>query len=165
MCYDSSMIIDKLQNAKLYPFGSVWERIFEFLNSLTPDTPEKKYIIDDEDIFAIVMSYDTAVPDGGLFESHREYVDIQSVIVGAERFECDFVDNLEVNNPYDASKEATFYKRKVAGQISVDVYPGTFLVLFPHDAHFPGLTIGDSSKRVKKVVVKVRKSLLFARDF
>lgn len=154
------MIIDKLQNAKLYPFGLAWERAFEFLSSLTPETPEKKYVIDGEDIFAIVMSYETSQAENRLFESHREYVDIQSVIVGAERFECDFADRLEINDYYDALKEATFYKRNASGEVRVDIYPGTFLMLYPNDAHLAGVIIGDSSKSVKKVVVKIRKSLL-----
>lgn len=154
------MIIDKLQNAKLYPFGLAWERTFEFLNSLTPDTLDGKYVIDGEDIFAIVMSYETAAPDEKIFESHCEYVDIQSVITGCERFECDFADALEVETPYDALKEAAFYRRNTQGRVSVDIYPDTFLMLYSNDAHLAGVMIGDSSKSVKKVVVKIRKSLL-----
>ncbi|MDD5157100.1 YhcH/YjgK/YiaL family protein [Sulfurimonas sp.] len=154
------MIIDKLQNAKLYYFGSAWERAFEFLNSLTPDTLEGKYVIDGEDIFAIIMSYETTVADEKIFESHREYVDIQSVIVGSERFECDFADALEVETPYDTLKEAAFYRRNIQGRVIVDIYPETFLMLYPNDAHLAGVMIGDSSKSVKKVVVKIRKSLL-----
>ncbi len=154
------MIIDKLQNAKLYPFGLVWERAFEFLNSLTPDTLDGKYEIDGEDIFAIVMSYKTSSPEEKIFESHLEYVDIQSVIVGSERFECDFADTLEVKTPYDAIKEAALYKRNVRGQVIVDIYPETFLMLYPNDAHLAGVMIGDTSESVKKVVVKIRKSLL-----
>ena len=154
------MIIDKLQDAKLYPFGSAWERAFEFLSSLTPDASEGKYVIDGEDIFAIVMSYETTAPEEKIFESHREYVDIQSVITGCERFECNFADELEIETPYDASKEAAFYKRTKAGQITVDLHHGTFLMLYPNDAHPAGVKIGNNSEHVKKVVVKIRKSLI-----
>lgn len=154
------MIIDKLQNAKLYSFGLAWERAFEFLNSLTPESQERKYVIDGEDIFAIIMSYETSAPDEKIFESHREYVDIQSVITGCERFECDFADELEIETPYDALKEAAFYKRTKQGQITVDIHHGTFLMLYPNDAHLAGVKIENSSKHVKKVVVKIRKSLL-----
>jgi len=50
------MIIDKIENFGLYPFGSVWNLIFEFLGTLTLETEDKNYTIDGEDIFAIVMS-------------------------------------------------------------------------------------------------------------
>lgn len=154
------MIIDTLKNRELYSFGPAWKKAFEFLETLTPESADGKYIIDGEDIFAIVMSYDTASPETGTFESHREYVDIQSVIVGAERFECSFTENLELHMPYDATKEAAFYKRTKPGQTRVDVYPGTFVMLWPHDAHLPGLMAGERSERVKKVVVKVKRELL-----
>ncbi|MDD2789142.1 MAG: YhcH/YjgK/YiaL family protein [Sulfurimonas sp.] len=154
------MIIDKTQNAALYSFGEAWTKAFAFLASLTPESEERKYSIDGDDIFAIVMSYDTAAPELGLYESHREYVDIQSVLIGTERFECELTQRLEINDPYDAAKEATFYKRSNAGYTSVDVTPETFVMLYPHDAHLAGLIVGESSARVKKVVVKVRKSLL-----
>ncbi|MDD2789137.1 MAG: hypothetical protein PHU40_00555 [Sulfurimonas sp.] len=69
------MIIDKVQNATLYHFGEAWTKAFAFLASLTPES--------------------------GLYESHREYVDIQSVLVGAERFECELTERLEINDPKD----------------------------------------------------------------
>jgi YhcH/YjgK/YiaL family protein len=154
------MIFDRLDHAQLYPFGPAWQRAVEFLKTLTPESEEGKYVIDGDDLFAIIMSYDTALPDDGKFESHREYVDIQSVITGAEGFECAFTDTLEVADAYDPEKEAAFYRRVTPGSSRVDVLPGTFVLLFPHDAHLAGLTVGGTSQRVKKVVVKVRRSLL-----
>jgi YhcH/YjgK/YiaL family protein len=154
------MIIDKTENHDLYHFGPVWKRVFAFLETLTPDSPEQRYAIQDDDIFAIVMSYDTCAPESGLYESHREYVDVQSVIVGCEGFECAFADTLDVETLYDAAKDAAFYRRSRPGPSRVDVSPGTFVMLYPNDAHMAGLIVGDSSARVKKVVVKIRKSLL-----
>lgn len=154
------MIIDKLENFEQYHFGSAWQRAFAFLNTLTPDSPDMKYPIDGDDIFAIVMSYNTTAPETGVFESHRNYVDIQSVIVGAEGFECAFSDELTPETPYDASKDAAFYKRTAPGQTRVNVLPGTFVMLYPHDAHLAGLMVETESKRVKKVVIKVKRELL-----
>lgn len=156
------MIIDKVENFEHYHFGAAWQRVFAFLNTLTPDSPEMKYTIDGDDIFAIVMSYDTATPETGVFESHKKYVDIQTVLVGCEGFECAFSDELTVQTPYDASKDAAFYKRVVPGHTRVNVYPGTFVMLYPHDAHLAGLQVADRSQMVKKVVVKVNKALLSA---
>jgi len=154
------MIIDKVENIEHYHFGTAWQRVFAFLHTLTPNSPEMKYTIDGDDIFAIVMSYDTTTPESGVFESHREYVDIQTVLVGCEGFECAFSDALTVQTPYDASKDAAFYKRSIPGHTRVNVCPGTFVMLYPHDAHLAGLQVADRSQRVKKVVVKVKKALL-----
>lgn len=158
------MIIDKLENFGQYRFGPAWHRAFAFLKTLTPDSPDMKYVIDGDDIFAIVMSYNTTVPEAGVFESHRDYVDIQTVIVGGEGFECAFSDELRVDTLYDASKDAAFYKRTFPGQTRVNVFPGTFVMLYPQDAHLAGLMIGTESERVKKVVVKVRRGLLRSED-
>jgi len=38
----------------------------------------------------------------------------------------------------------------------VDVHPRTFAVLFPEDAHMAQQIVGDKSKLMKKVVIKVR---------
>ena len=55
------MIIDKLENWNYYHFGPAWKQIFEFLDTLTPQSPEGKYTILADDIFAIVMSYETVL--------------------------------------------------------------------------------------------------------
>ncbi len=154
------MIIDRVENFEQYPFGAAWKRAFAFLNTLTPDSPDMKYTIDGDDIFAIVMSYDTTAPETSLFESHKEYVDIQTVIVGGEGFECAFSSELTLTTPYNASKDAAFYRRTSPGQTRVNVFPGTFVMFYPHDAHMAALMIGTEPERVKKVVVKVRRALL-----
>lgn len=154
------MIIDKVENFELYNFGPAWQRAFEFLDTLTPDSPDGRYTIDGEDIFAIVMSYHTSEPESAVFESHQKYVDIQTVITGGEGFECAFRDELSVIAPYDASKDAAFYERTSHGQTRVDVFPGTFVMLYPHDAHIASLMIGTEPELVKKVVVKVKVELL-----
>lgn len=154
------MIIDKIENFGLYPFGVVWNRIFEFFDTLTPESEDKKYTIEGDDIFAIVMSYQTSNPQAATFESHEKYIDIQTVITGQERFECTFSDKLDIIDHYDTKKDVTLYKRAESGQICVDVSKGTFVMLYPHDAHIAGLMVGTESQLVKKVVVKVKKELL-----
>jgi YhcH/YjgK/YiaL family protein len=154
------MIIDKIEHFEDYHFGKAWKLAFEFLSTLTSDSDDKKYPIQGDDIFAIVMSYKTFSPQKALFEAHREYVDIQTVLVGAEGFECAFCDDLTVDTPYNKSADIAFYKRSAPGQTRVDVCPGTFVMLYPHDAHMPGLMIGNEEKVIKKVVVKIKKELI-----
>jgi YhcH/YjgK/YiaL family protein len=154
------MIIDKLENSHMYNFAEAWRIAFEFLGSLTPDSEDKKYTIQGDDIFAIVMSYKTTQPQTAILESHREYVDIQSVIVGGECFECSFRETLSVDVPYDKSKDVELYRRTAPGHTRVNVMPGTFVMLYPHDAHMAGLMIDDKEEVVKKVVVKIRAELL-----
>ncbi|MBU3915473.1 YhcH/YjgK/YiaL family protein [bacterium] len=154
------MIIDKLENWEHYHFGSGWKLAIEFLKSLTPDSDEKKYEIQGDEIFAQVMSYETRAPETAMLETHRKYVDIQIVLSGSERFECFSRDELTVEKAYDESKDAEFYKRVCPGPTRVDLFPGTFIMLFPQDAHMPSLMIGKEPERIKKVVVKIKVDLL-----
>lgn len=154
------MIIDKLKNFEHYNFGSAWKLAFEFLSSLTPDSKEKRYDIQGDDIFAIVMSYTTCQPESAILESHRNYVDIQTVLVGGEGFECSFRDELIVDKPYNESIDAEFYKRINPANTRVNVFPGIFVMLYPHDAHMPALMINDKPELVKKVVIKIKAELL-----
>lgn len=157
------MIIDKVEHFQDYHFGSAWSLAFEFLRTLTPQTEDKKYPIQGDDIFAIVMSYRTFSPETALFEAHKEYVDIQTVLVGGEGFECDFCDGLSTQTPYDKSRDIALYKRTRPGITRVDVYPGTFVMLYPNDAHMPGLMIGNEEKVIKKVVIKIKKELIIQK--
>lgn len=154
------MIIDRLENWKHYHFGSAWTKAFEFLHTLSADAEERKYTIQDDDIFAIVMSYSTCTPETSLFESHQKYVDIQTVLMGSEGFECSFTDTLSVHTPYDDTTDVQWYKRTAPGQIRVDVCPKTFVMLYPHDAHMAALITDEKSTQVKKVVVKIKAELL-----
>ncbi len=154
------MIIDKLKNWPLYPLGSAWQKAFEFLATLTPESAEKKYTIQGDDIFAMVMSYETQSPETAILESHQQYVDIQAVLVGAERFECAPTEGLEIETPYDAKKDVVFYQRNSPRPIQVNIFPGTFILLYPQDAHMPTLMVNDQPEQVKKVVIKIKLELL-----
>jgi YhcH/YjgK/YiaL family protein len=130
------------------------------MQSLNADSEERRYEIQGDEIFAKVESYETRMPEAAVLETHRRYVDIQAVLDGGERFECFARERLEIERPYDKVKDAEFYKRITPGPTRVDLTPGSFITFFPHDAHMPGLVIGQESKVVKKVVIKIGVELL-----
>ncbi len=154
------MIVDKLENWEHYPFGSGWNRVFEFLMSVTPDLEEKKHEIQGDDIFALVMSYKSLTPETAIIETHREYMDIQTILTGKERIDWFSRDGLSVKAPYDETKDAEFYEHVYPGGAHVDMYPGTFVAFFPQDAHMPALILDNESVLIKKVVVKIKIELL-----
>ena len=154
------MIIDNQENWKTYPFGPAWRAAFEFLLSLTPDTEEKKYPLQGDDLFATVSAYDTRPWESALPEAHRRYVDIQMILSGRERAECMGRESLVVESPYDDAKDVEFYRHPSTGKVVIDLFPGRFAVFFPHDAHTPGLVASEGPEPVRKVVVKLRATLL-----
>lgn len=154
------MIVDRLHHYTSYPFGNAWQLAFNFLLSLKPDAEEKKYPLLGDDLFAIVMSYETCGPENAEIEAHRKYLDIQMVITGEEGIGWGQADALEIDTPYDGAKDAELYKHPKQGLLRVDLFPGNFMALFPHDAHMPSLMTKQVPVFTKKVVVKVGMHLL-----
>ena len=154
------MIIDRIENHSLYPFGSLWEKSFEFLKTLSPETEDGKQIIQGDDLFAGIDCYNTKQRDVAKLETHQTYVDIQVLLSGSECLEIFAKDGLSISEPYDAERDAEFYQVPCEAPIRLTLTPGMFVVFFPDDAHMPCLINGESSKPVQKVVIKVRANLL-----
>jgi YhcH/YjgK/YiaL family protein len=148
------MIVDRLENWKIYFKGDTWKSIFDFLAGLRPDAEEKKYVLEENEIYAFVSSYETKTAEEAKLEAHLKFIDIQAPLQGGEGIEWFPTVGLEPVIQYDEAKDVIFYKRRMPVPARVDLQPGIFALLYPEDAHMPGLMIG-SKQKVKKVVVKV----------
>ena len=151
------MIVDRIENWKSYPLGEAWELAFEFLQSLTPESEERRYELDGDSVFGIVMSYPTRkeTDDNAVLESHRKYVDIQMALVDSERIAIYPTQSLKEKTAYDAERDVQFFQYEAPSPIQVGMYPGTFACLLPQDAHMPQLYTESPGTTVKKVVVKL----------
>lgn len=125
-----------------------------WLRALDPATPDGRYPIEGDDVFALVQTYETGPSTEKRFESHRKFLDIQYVFEGEERMLHAPARLLEVETPYDDPTDILFYAEpKYASSLLVRT--GDFTVFHPGDAHKPGCMAG-ARHRVRKVVVKVR---------
>ena len=147
------MLVDQIRHGDAYACLHVGlAQAFAFLASapLAALAPGRHAITGDR-VFALVQDYLTKPPDTGVWEAHRRYIDVQYVVLGTERLGYAPLDRLTVTQPYDAAKDLVL----LAGEGDrVTATAGTFVVFFPHDAHMPGLALGEPSP-VRKVVVKV----------
>jgi YhcH/YjgK/YiaL family protein len=146
------MVIDQLKNAALY-LGT-HPRIGEAFRYLQKTDFSKvepgRYEIDGTNVFALVQQYDTKAKKKGRWETHRKYIDVQYVFSGMELFGYADTERLE-SVAYDEGKD--FHEWKGNGDF-LQVPAGTFLILFPQDAHMPGISV-SASQPVKKIVMKV----------
>ncbi len=154
------MIVDNLQHSTLYPLGKAWQLAFDFLHSVTSETPDGKYNLQGEDIFGLVMSYETRTCEMSFTEAHRKYLDIQTVVVGSENIACYETEELIVDQTYEPSKDVELFKLPDMPCSKIYLSKGSFIALFPQDAHMPSLMIGSTPEFVKKIVVKVDLLLL-----
>lgn len=147
------MIIDHIRHAGVYTgIKPGLAQALAFLASapLATLAPGRHAIAGDR-VFALVQDYLTKPPDAGVWEAHRRYIDVQYVVSGAERLGYAPLDRLTVTQPYDEAKDLVL----LAGEGDrVTAGAGTFVVFYPHDAHMPGLALGEPAT-VRKVVVKV----------
>jgi len=156
---EHAMIVDICDNWAVYFAGEVWEKAFQFLRTLSPQTEEGRYSIDGDDVYAQVMSYATTTPAKARFEAHDRYIDIQTVLEGSEGIAWSPRSRLHSSTDYDDRKDVQFFHDGGQHPARADLVGGHFAVFFPEDAHMPQLMVAGSAPWVKKVVVKVRAHL------
>ncbi|HOJ79932.1 MAG TPA: YhcH/YjgK/YiaL family protein [Clostridiales bacterium] len=148
------MIVDKLKNADLYYcLGEKMKKAFIYLqeNDLSR-LDEGRHSIDGEDLYILVMRYDSKPVDQGKWEAHRKYIDIQYIVDGKEKMGYANIEEMKIVQEYDESNDILFADGKGS---FIDTDKGTFVVFTPNDAHMPGV-MDNIPQKVSKVVVKVR---------
>lgn len=148
------MILDRLPSSLLYrSLGDDFARAFDYLQSFPENTPDGRYDLDGDDMFALVQSYDSQPATERTFESHRIYADIQYVFSGRELIYYRDPTSLVPKAAYDEKRDATFYHDKDDQPLHLE--SGSFVVFWPQDAHKPGC-IWEKPCPVRKVVIKIR---------
>lgn len=100
-------------------------------------------------MYVTISQYQTK--ETGPFEAHRKYIDVQYLISGTECIEVADVQTLQVTQEYNAEKDCVLGSAEGKAYVLTQ---GQFMVLFPEEAHRPGMKSGDITE-VKKAVIKV----------
>lgn len=152
------MIFDTLENAKLYRgIHPGIDKILELAGGFTEDNFRKERLeIDGEQLFMNFAEYETHSREGALSEAHRKYADVMYMVSGAETIYVKPTDKLScITQEYDPKIEALLAKLD-DDTTPIQLTAGSFVVLFPGDAHAPGCDpLGESSVSVKKIIGKV----------
>ena len=150
------MILDTIDHANHYAGLNI--RLDTALNAMkvyTPDNyPGGRIELDGEKLFLLLNSYETHPAENALCEAHRQYLDVMYMVEGEETIYVKPTERLlTVTKPYSAEIDA------LLGETDVDATPvrltaGSFIVLFPQDAHTPACHT-DGPHWVKKVIGKI----------
>lgn len=148
------MIVDRLENAKLYT--GLGHRIADALDYLAhtdlASLPDGKHPIDGDRLYVAVQRYQTKPPAEARWEFHRQYLDVQFVAAGAEAIGyAPWNDNLPIVQPYDPDKDLGFV---AADGPLLPLTAGTFAIFAPQEIHAPCLALHGVSLNVLKLVVK-----------
>lgn len=112
-----------------------------------------------DDLFALENVYLTKSEEECPLESHDVYVDLQAMVEGCEFLDVTPTDSLEIETPLDPQRDIIFY-RKHAPLTRLRLEAGYAALLLPGDAHRPGVSAGVSPTIVRKVVFKIKNTLL-----
>lgn len=105
--------------------------------------------------FALEQAYQTKPRTEAFFESHKQYIDVQVVVEGAEFIEVADVAQLKVKEDKTPAKDVIIYEMAAPGAASaVRLATGEAAVLFPVDGHMPTVAI-QAPALMRKIVVKV----------
>lgn len=104
-------------------------------------------------IFALHQVYETKPVGQARFEAHRNYIDLQYIGEGKELIAITALAQLTTIVTYNEEKDIEFYK--YFPSTSLVMAPGDLAILFPSDAHAPGLVF-HKRQIVRKTVVKVK---------
>ncbi len=157
------MILDFTQNWKHYAKGNiqVWQKAFDFIHTAGTDMEEKKYTIDGDHVFAFVQGYNTLPEVEGKIEMHRDYLDIHAVWSGVEQVYYSPVQELDLVKDYTPQSDDLLYDFKKDIATGFRLCAGKFALFFPGEGHLTRIQACGDATRVKKVVVKIHRSLFY----
>lgn len=147
------MIVDLLANARQYEgLGPRIKQAFDFLRQTDlAALTSGRHEIDGPELYANVQGFATRPAAEGRWEAHRRYLDLHYVFEGGERIGYAPAGSLDPG-PYDAAGDFMLLTGEAG--VLVPVPSGSFMLLWPDEAHMPGLAVGDPAP-LRKVVVKI----------
>jgi len=147
------MIFDEIRHVDLYyHLSKSLQDSIDFLGSKKFSSQESgSYEIGTEGMYAIPQEYAPKKKTEKQIESHHKYIDIQFMVEGTE-----YLGYANKNTLHGSGYDEEHDTERLTGPLTfLPFRKGYFAVLFPQDAHMPGVKARDSTKNVKKVVIKV----------
>lgn len=151
------MLIGNLEYPETYQAllaHPIWQQALAWLKNDTENKPDGEYEINGRDMYASISTIDTLPIEQGVFEAHKQYIDIHYCINGGEVI--GWIPVQELTNIKETNHEKDYTLFAPPPQYNrIHITPGTIAVFMPADAHMPKLSDG-SNNQVRKVVVKIR---------
>ena len=110
------------------------------------------YDMDGDNVWLNCFDYETIPEEESFYEAHERYGDIHIMLKGEEKVCIAHPDTLE---EYQRIPENDFIAYRGEPSHTLILRPGTFLVVFPGDAHKIKMQV-DGAKTVRKAVLKFK---------
>lgn len=151
------MIADKLSNISQYK--KLLPQLFEvekFIHTHRneEDMQNRKYLIDEDNVFALVQEYVTRESKEIKWETHRNYIDVQFILKGKEAIGYVPIEELTLNEGFFGQNDIAFYSGPES-YTNITLSEGMFAIFFPGEGHLP-CCINEAATNVKKIVFKIK---------
>nr|MDO8087453.1 YhcH/YjgK/YiaL family protein [Candidatus Sigynarchaeum springense] len=139
-------------------------KAFAWIEKYKDNPPADATISLEKGMRVIVQSYDLKDLEGGKFENHHKFVDVQYVVSGAETILWTKSKDIVITDPYSDEKDVEFCEMKdpAANSTGLLLEAGMFAILWPGDWHLPCVdpaavhpSCAVKKGTVKKFVVKI----------
>ena len=117
----------------------------EFLHQVGTQTQK----LEDDLLYVTRFDYETIPLEDAFFEAHKKYLDVHLMLQGTERVDISHPDVLTLFDHKD-----DFYAYQGEAEQTLLLTPGSFLVVFPGDAHRIKVQV-RGPENVSKVVFKL----------
>lgn len=148
------MICDKIENLSHYEgLCPAFADIVEFLSKNDAAALEPGSHKVSDSVHVNVEEYTPG--ENEVFEFHREYTDLQYIVVGDEKLGFMHLGGGELVREYNAEIDAGFLRATEADSVgTLLLNAGSFAVFEPHDPHCPGGMY--RAQKVKKLIFKIK---------
>lgn len=128
------------------------------LQRLASPLPTGKHELQGESAFFLVMDDHTQPLALRRSECHARYLDVQIVLQGKERFGYSLSPFAGLDEDWLAERDVAFSDQLIEERY-VDLAAGDFIVFYPGQPHRPLIAVEGEGEPVRKVVIKVDKTL------
>lgn len=130
---------------------------YDFAKRLLSESVEDgRYDISDT-VWANVFTHTTKPLSDAKYEAHRQYIDVQLIIDGHEKICTQSLETMKMGKclqEYTDDSDVELYESNNKGKEHI-LKAGDYLILYPEDAHMPGVCV-DTPSIVKKAVIKIK---------
>ncbi len=145
--------LDDFEAMGLVALGETLVRSVAWIRNLPAEPKEGRYALDDDGLYALVMSYTTVGAAECRFETHRKYVDLQYTLAGSEVIHWAPRGALANDGEYNVEKDLLLHRDgPVCGHLVKAA--GFFSIYTPVDAHRQKIR-AEGFESVFKLVVKI----------
>jgi biofilm protein TabA len=149
------MIYDTFEHAGNYfSKDSLLYKAIIYAKELDPEISDGRYDVQGEDMFSLVMTYETSPAEERRFEAHKKYIDVQVILSGEETIGVTLENNLDPLEKYSKENDVIFLESPKDSSV-LTMKPGYFAVFFPHDIHRPNCLLREA-QQTRKAVIKVK---------